>query len=50
MFSDENFDELKEKLKKTNAGAVIKFYNSEADFKNDVSSYHIITRKCMYRN
>ncbi|PAV67383.1 hypothetical protein WR25_23192 [Diploscapter pachys] len=34
MFSDENFDELKDKLKKTNAGAVIKFYDSEADFKN----------------
>ncbi|PAV75521.1 hypothetical protein WR25_14691 [Diploscapter pachys] len=31
----DNFDEMKEKLKKTNAGAVIKFYDSEADFKND---------------
>ncbi|PAV76136.1 hypothetical protein WR25_17267 [Diploscapter pachys] len=32
---DENFDELKEKLKKINAGVVVNFYDSEADFKND---------------
>ncbi|PAV74535.1 hypothetical protein WR25_26813 [Diploscapter pachys] len=31
----ENFDELKEKLKKINAGVVVNFYDREADLKND---------------
>ncbi|PAV88747.1 hypothetical protein WR25_24297 isoform C [Diploscapter pachys] len=31
---DGNFDELKEKLKKINAGVVVKYYDSEADSKN----------------
>ena len=50
MFSDENFDELKERLKKTDGGVVVKFYDSEVDSKNKVSSYHIIDKKCMHKN